>query len=182
VILNDQNEKGLKKLRNGWQSIDVFVGPTRNLSVSLRVHGHDVRRTDSPLYPCGTADGSRVPHLWFSQASQDEIILAMLGATSHKNATGIFRGFFVDLASNHAVQLSNTYVLEKKYHWRGLCIEANPSYWHDLSMLRPRCRIIGAVVGNHLHPQEKVQFYFKGGIARQGFDNGIDAQAMSEIA
>ena len=31
----------------------------------------------------------------------------------------------MDLAANHAVRISNTYVMDRCLGWRGLCIEAN---------------------------------------------------------
>jgi hypothetical protein len=186
VLTSDEKEINFLPQLNGWQSIDVFVGPTRNLTEAQKAHGHGISLRNSPIFPCGTADGTGIPHLWFSQTSQDETILSMMGATCNKRATAIYRGFFVDLASNHALHLSNTYVLEKHYDWQGLCIEANPSYWQDLSALRPRCRIIGAVVGNQSHPHEQIQFNFNGmalgGIAGAGFDNGVDIQGSSKFA
>ena len=53
--------------------------------------------------------------------------------------------FFVDLAANDALYLSNTFVLEKN-GWEGVCIEANPEYWYGLASFRT-CTIVGAAVG-----------------------------------
>lgn len=50
---------------------------------------------------------------WFSQVKQDEIV-----STLFRGKTG---GFFVDLASNHAVSLSNTLGLERQLQWQGAC-------------------------------------------------------------
>ena len=49
---------------------------------------------------------------YFSQVRQDELILKLL-----RNKTN---GYFVDLASNDATILSNSYALEKHYGWKGL--------------------------------------------------------------
>lgn len=75
---------------------------------------------------------------WYSQARQDELVIALL-----RNKTD---GYFVDLAANDAIQLSNTYALERYYHWRGVCIEPNPVYWHNLTTFRT-CTTVAAVVG-----------------------------------
>ncbi len=104
------------------------------------------------------------PTHWVAQARQDEAIFSLLG-----NKTD---GIFVDLAANDAVQLSNTYSLEKHHGWKGVCIEPNPLYWYNLTHFRPHCHIVGAVVGSQRN--QDVPFYFQagdhGGIV--GFDNG----------
>jgi hypothetical protein len=101
---------------------------------------------------------------WFSQAGQDQLIVELLNGKTN--------GYFIDLAANDAVSLSNTYSLEKSYDWHGLCIEPNPMYWYNLTFRD--CQVIGAVVGQER--MEKVHFRFQagdhGGIAGEGFDNG----------
>jgi hypothetical protein len=91
-------------------------------------------------------------------------------------------GYFVDLAANDATFFSNSYTLETRYQWNGLCIEANPKYWHGLAS-RPRCQVVGAVVGHTTMKQ--VDFTYKpsgdafslrdgglyGGIVDPDFDN-----------
>ena len=42
-------------------------------------------------------------------------------------------GFFLDLAANEPVVLSNTRSLERDLGWKGVCIEANPFYWQGLA-------------------------------------------------
>jgi FkbM family methyltransferase len=36
-------------------------------------------------------------------------------------------GFFIDIGAHDGIYLSNTYILECRYDWRGICVEANPS-------------------------------------------------------
>jgi hypothetical protein len=74
---------------------------------------------------------------WFSQARQDELVAGLL---RYKR-----RGYFVDLAANDAVKISNTFALERDYDWSGLAIEPNPTYWRGL-VHRPRATIVAAVV------------------------------------
>ena len=109
------------------------------------------------------------PGQWFSQAKQDEIVVELL----HQKR----QGFFIDLAANHAIKLSNTLALERNVDWKGICVEANPMYWYDLSKYRT-CQIFGAVVGGTR--DQEMEFVFPinvdhkdmavhGGIL--GFDN-----------
>jgi hypothetical protein len=97
---------------------------------------------------------------WMSQVDQDHIVFTLLGKD----------GYFLDLAANDATDLSNTYSLETHHGWDGLCIEANPEYWHRLAARK--CQVVGAVLGNQT--MEEIQFNYRGalgGIAKSGFDN-----------
>lgn len=35
-------------------------------------------------------------------------------------------GFFLDIGAHDGINISNTYLLEAKYNWQGICVEANP--------------------------------------------------------
>jgi hypothetical protein len=83
---------------------------------------------------------------WFAQVHQDEILVDLIGTN----------GYFIDLASNDAVELSNTLALERK-GWNGLCIEPNPIYWYGLS--HRKCTVVGALVGGE---KSKVTVNFRG--------------------
>lgn len=48
-------------------------------------------------------------------------------------------GYFVDIAANDALEMSNTVSLEQNYGWRGLCVEANPRYLPGLQ--RRNCQV-----------------------------------------
>jgi len=74
---------------------------------------------------------------WTSQSGQDNTVFNLLGRKR--------RGYFVDLAANHAVFLSNTRALERDHDWHGLCIEPNPRYWNLLASQR-NCTVVGAAV------------------------------------
>lgn len=104
-----------------------------------------------------------------SQEGQDMYALNLLN-----NQRG---GFFVDLAANHPILLSNTFLLERDYDWKGLCIEPNWQYWNALATLR-KCKVIGAVGGGS--KSEAIQFRFHpfkryagafGGIVGDQYDN-----------
>lgn len=80
-----------------------------------------------------------VPGRWHSKTPLDQLVMALLNMKH--------RGYFVDLASNHPVYISNTRALERDYDWNGICIEANPRYWALLRAVR-RCHVVGAAVGS----------------------------------
>jgi len=52
--------------------------------------------------------------------------------------------FFVDLAANHAWHISNTYALEQRLSWKGICIEPQPRYHWKLAMRN--CTVYAAVI------------------------------------
>jgi hypothetical protein len=72
---------------------------------------------------------------FYAQVGQDQIVLDVIGEN----------GYFIDLAANDAIELSNTYALEQ-HGWNGLCIEPNPTYWSGLAKSR-RCQVVAALVG-----------------------------------
>ncbi len=99
---------------------------------------------------------------WTSQVGQDRTVTTLF--------RGKRNGFFVDLAANDAVKLSNTLTLEQEYGWNGICVEANPQYYEKLYLRR--CQLVQAAVGKM--DNEKVRFSFKSafsGIVGKKFDN-----------
>lgn len=49
-------------------------------------------------------------------------------------------GFFVEIGSADGIFLNNTFLLEKRFHWRGICVEPNPALFRDLVQVRSaRC-------------------------------------------
>ena len=186
---------------NGWNSIQVFYGRfdplelekddaasaknATSLSSAVLLNENaaaaavEPRRLSNqdPKNPSTTTTTAATHHhhRWYGQARQDELVHALL-----RNKTN---GFFVDLAANDATLLSNTYALETYHDWNGVCIEPNPMYWSNLTMRRPNCTIIGAVVG--AERLQQVHFRFEagdhGGIADAGFDNGKRWQRTSEL-
>lgn len=144
-------DKYEKEDTSGWKDIHVFYGNT----VQIR-------------------DATTLPTLyflankWFSQFRQDEIVSRLLH--------GKRGGYFVDLAANDPVRISNTYSLERHFDWNGLCLEPNPVYWSALSYRK--CRVVGAVIGSR--KMQEVTFRFPkekaptGGILGDQFDNKED--------
>lgn len=146
---------------DGWRILHVFQGSEPMVPPSDQ---------NSPT----TSDNNNNRIVSQSQARQDEVVYNLL-----RQQKG---GYFVDLAANDAIALSNTYVLEQQYDWKGICIEPNEMYWKNLSLYRS-CDLYGAVLGKNKY--QTVHFRFEagdhGGIADNGFDNGKRWQSSSEL-
>jgi hypothetical protein len=133
---------------DGWKLIHVFYGDKSHVSEASTI--------PLPYFQ---------ENFWFSQYRQDEIVSRLL----HNKRNG----FFIDLAANDAVRISNTYSLETHFDWKGICLEPNPVYWNGLSYRK--CHVAAAVVGTK--SMDEVTFKFpkdkgpKGGIVGNGFDN-----------
>lgn len=125
-----------------FRSEQTTTGASTSSSSSIQKEGND--HDDDGWTTIQIFRGVNASHQmrnkrWHSQARQDELVVALL-----RNKTN---GYFVDLAANDAVHLSNTYSLERDWSWQGVCIEPNSIYWHNLTAYRS-CTKIAAVVGN----------------------------------
>ena len=65
----------------------------------------------------------------YSQLGQDKEVL-----TFYKNKKN---GYFIEIGANNGITLSNTYLLEKKYNWKGICVEPIPEIYNILCKKRP---------------------------------------------
>jgi len=45
-------------------------------------------------------------------------------------------GYFIDVGSADGLFFNNTFLLEKRYKWHGVCVEADPKSFQDLSFVR----------------------------------------------
>jgi FkbM family methyltransferase len=64
-----------------------------------------------------------------SQLQQDTRVLAYYN--NKRN------GFFVEIGASDGIELSNTYQLEKRYEWRGICVEPIPARYIECVNNRP---------------------------------------------
>ena len=48
-------------------------------------------------------------------------------------------GYFVEIGAYDGVSMSNTYLLEHEYDWKGICVECNPLHFSNLLKNRPNC-------------------------------------------
>jgi FkbM family methyltransferase len=102
---------------------------------------------------------------YYSQCRQDKWIIEDI--FDYKE-----NGFFVDLGAADGIDISNTYMLEKKYKWKGICIEAEDSMFKKLKSNRS-CICVNVCIDDY----EKKQIKFTkgrgliGGIIDQDTDN-----------
>lgn len=67
-------------------------------------------------------------------------------------------GFFVDIGAADGYDLSNTYLLESRYNWRGICVEANPDLARTLRVSRRAVCVNACIDGK----SDRVVFEKKG--------------------
>ena len=65
----------------------------------------------------------------YSQLGQDKKVLEFY---EHKT-----NGYFVEVGASNGIDLSNTYLLESKYGWKGICCEPIPFKFEELVRNRP---------------------------------------------
>ena len=112
----------------------------------------------------------------FSQVQQDIAVLRLTGDKSD--------GYYVDLAANDYMSGSNTYVLDRFNHWKGVCIEPNENFWEGLLAQRSCQLFVNPVSRKN---GEEVTFRLArggtadvGGIVGDEFDNKA-AEGFEEI-
>lgn len=115
-----------------------IIGPQQGVSLCNRNQG-EVQSKDWNLvhfYRGPSILGT--PNDWYSQCGQDKTIADIF--------EGKTNGYFVDLAANQAMDISNSIALEVTYNWTGLCIEANEKYIKEL--VHRKCKVVWAVAWN----------------------------------
>lgn len=69
------------------------------------------------------------PRKSYSQFSQDLKVVEFYNEKQN--------GFFVEIGAHNGISSSNAYLLETKYHWKGICAEPNPTLYTKLVKNRP---------------------------------------------
>lgn len=104
------------------------------------------------LMKCTKCSLQMVPHIYplhtkacgeytlYSQLGQD---LAVIDFYKEKK-----NGFFVEIGAVDGIDISNTYLLEKRYDWKGICVEAIPDKFEKLKINRPNSKCISKAVFN----------------------------------
>jgi len=67
--------------------------------------------------------------MYLGQAQQDKFVLHLL--KEKKN------GYFLEIGSNHPINISNSYLLETKYDWKGIMVEYDASFLNLYKTHRP---------------------------------------------
>lgn len=111
IILKTELELLTHELSLAHQRQQLYVTENRNNLISSLTIG-------SPDYMAELKKRS------VSQLGQD---LWVLEQTNYKR-----EGFFVEFGATDGVLLSNTYLLEKEFGWKGICAEPNPKFYEKL--------------------------------------------------
>ena len=69
-------------------------------------------------------------------------------------------GFFVEVGAYDGIESSNTYMLEKQYNWKGLCVECVPHLYEKCKRARS-CPVSSNAVYNE--DGKVLEFYNSGG-------------------
>jgi FkbM family methyltransferase len=79
-------------------------------------------------------------------------------------------GYFLDIGAHDGISLSNTYILESRYNWTGICIEANPITFEALKTNR-RARCLNVCLDRSEGEVNFILGGVMGGILDQDVDN-----------
>lgn len=90
-------------------------------------------------------------------------------------------GFFVDIGAHDGLELSNTYLLECRYGWDGICIEANPDSFRQLQKNRS-VTCVGVCLDSEPGFVEFAKKGMRGGIIRTNCDNTERGSDVIQIA
>lgn len=108
---------------------------------------YNEHETEPLLGRDGEINSEALKKLSVSQLGQDVWVLEK---TAYK-----LNGFFVEFGATDGVLLSNTYLLETSFSWKGICAEPNPQYYDKLKNNRS-CVVSDACISNKTG--EKVNF------------------------
>lgn len=84
----------------------------------------------------------------YSQGGQDIYVTRILNEKRD--------GYFVEIGANNGYLLSNTYLLEKNYGWKGICVEATPYRITELINNRPNA----ICISNAVHSESNLELDF----------------------
>ena len=67
--------------------------------------------------------------MYRGQANQDRFVLYVLKEKQN--------GYFLEIGSNHPIEINNTYLMENKYNWKGIMVEYDSKYLPLYKKYRP---------------------------------------------
>jgi len=91
----------------------------------------------------------------YSQFGQDNWVIRLF--------RGKQRGFFIELGAGDGMNLSNTFMLEKKYHWTGILIEPTRIF-EKLKINRPDCITVNVCIASERKIVNLFEVYDRGQI------------------
>ncbi len=136
-VLQTEVELLSHELSLAQQRQQIFSGSTGN------------NHTESNIDPNDPAQLERLKKCAVSQLGQD---LWVLEQTNYKH-----NGFFVEFGATDGILLSNSWLLEKKFSWKGICAEPNPKFFAQLKENR-NCIVSNACIG--AATGEEIEFVF----------------------
>lgn len=89
-------------------------------------------------------------------------------------------GYFVDIGAYDGITISNTYLLERRYGWSGICVEANPVLFAELARRR-RAVCVNACLDASAGGVEFVLDGALGGIVAEDVDSQREAGAHGTV-
>lgn len=122
-------------------------------SVEARRNVKTITFAPIPLLPITDKSDS------FSQCGQDYIVNRLFSSIAQNDVSRRF--YYIDLAANDAEEGSNTFILDRRANWSGICIEPNPVYWESL-VLKRSCALYGSAVSNT--DSQTLMFHFDGAL------------------
>lgn len=108
-------------------------------------------KRDSRHMNCTNLGGA---FMMYSQFSQDYYVYTRHFSKLRR------AGVYLDVATNDPVSISNTFFMDRCLRWKGVCVEANPSYYEKIHRLRS-CHIVPTCVSRK--DGEVVEVGLKGG-------------------
>lgn len=82
-------------------------------------------------------------------------------------------GFFLEAGAADGFSESNTYLLEKRYGWRGICVEPNPELFERLSNSGRACTCVPDLIDGSEKVVEFVSSGQESGIVGDDTDNSV---------
>jgi FkbM family methyltransferase len=105
---------------------------------------------------------------WFSQHHQDVYLYTKHFAHLQR------KGVYWDVAANDAIEISNTFFMDRCLGWPGVCVEANPRYFGKLTSARS-CLVVPTCMSSRA---ERVVFRLSGAVG--GVESTVKTRKKAE--
>lgn len=99
---------------------------------------------------------------FYSQYGQD------VAALNFFEKKGIKNGYYVDVGASDGIRLSNTYLLAKQ-GWKGICVEAHPSYFELLKNNRKESVCYSVAAGDKDEIDTPINLNYRGSLTSLDF-------------
>lgn len=134
----ENNFKNINKLTIEISNIEYYNGGVLFEELNNYLINNNFILTEKPK--SSHCDVVYIPKPTFSQINQD---LAVLTYYNNKK-----NGYFVEIGASNGITLSNTYLLETTYNWKGICVEPIPKMFNELVINRPNSKCYNMAVYN----------------------------------